>query len=168
MIIEDKTFVSIKYELRFDNSDNEVVEKTTEDNPLNFIVGTQKMIPAFEQKLMNLKIRDSFSFVLQPEEAYGKYNPEGIMNLSIDVFMQNGKIDENLIQLGRTLRLQMNNGKVVHGIVKKVTPDEVTIDINHPLAGKTLFFSGEVLNIRTATKEELSDTGHKCTGCGKH
>ncbi|MBN2664323.1 MAG: hypothetical protein JXR68_11790 [Bacteroidales bacterium] len=62
----------------------------------------------------------------------------------------------------------MNDDRVVHGVVKNVTADEVTIDINHPLAGKTLVFYGEVLNIRKATKEELSDTGHKCTGCGKH
>ncbi|MBN2664322.1 MAG: FKBP-type peptidyl-prolyl cis-trans isomerase [Bacteroidales bacterium] len=87
MIIEDKTFVSIKYELRFDSAENDVVEKTTDDNPLSFIVGTGKMMPAFEQKLLNLKIKDNFNFILKPEEAYGMHNPEGIMNLSIEVFM---------------------------------------------------------------------------------
>lgn len=168
MIIEDKKFVSVSYEIRVDSSDNEIFEKTEENNPLSFITGIGKMLPGFEQKLYGLKTNDKFEFSLLPEEAYGNFNPEGILNLSIEVFMQNGKIDENMIQLGRTLRLQMNDGKVAHGVVKEVTAENVTVDINPPLAGKTLFFSGEVLGVRDATKDELEDKGHKCTGCGKH
>jgi len=168
MIVENKKFVTVKYDLRLDNLDNEIVEKTTEDNPLSFIVGIGKMLPSFEQNILNLKVGEKFDFSLSPKEAYGVLNPEGILNLSINIFMQDGKIDEKLVQIGQTLKLQMNDGKVTHAIVKEVTAETVTVDVNHPLAGKTLFFSGEILNIREATKDELSEHGHKCTGCGKH
>jgi len=168
MVIEEKQFVSIKYKLKFDDENSEVVEETTEENPLEFICGIGRMLPNFEAKLYGLKAGDDFHFSLPPEEAYGKFNQEAVLNISKEFFMDDGILDENLIETGRSLKLRLHDGRTVTGLVKGTTEENVIVDINHPLAGKTLLFWGKILNIREATKSDLSEWGHKCTGCGKH
>ncbi len=168
MTIGHKKHVTISYELRVDNKQSDVIENITAEEPLKFIFGIEKMLPMFEEKLSNLKKGDDFDFQLLPTEAYGEYNKDMIANVSTDIFKQNGKINTEILKEGNVVPMQMKDGHVLNGIIKSFDDKNVRMDFNHVLAGKTLFFTGKILNVREATKEEIAATGHKCTGCGKH
>jgi len=97
---------------------------------------------------------DSFEVTVQPEEGYGEVNPEMIQTVPRAAF---GGI-ENLVP-GMPLQADDGNGNVYHVIVREVKDEEVTIDVNHPLAGKVLHFDVTVQSVREATPEELAH-GH--------
>ncbi|MBN2893101.1 MAG: FKBP-type peptidyl-prolyl cis-trans isomerase [Bacteroidales bacterium] len=166
MTIGEKTHVTLTYELRTDNKNNEAIETVTEQTPLQFVFGIGKMIPMFEKKLLNLKADDNFDFELTPEESYGEYSDKMIANVPMDIFMVDGKINEELVKIDNVIPMHMKDGRVLNGKILSFDNESVKMDFNHPLAGKNLFFSGKILNIREATEEELEDN-HECTGCGK-
>ncbi len=168
MKIDDKKFVSLKYELTLDNKQNEIFEKTSTEEPLSFIFGLGKMLPKFEQNLSGLKVQDKFEFSLEPDEAYGEYSEKAIVNVPVDVFKKDGIIDKSLLKIDNVVPMKMSNGHILNGLIKSFDNEFVVMDFNHILAGKKLFFSGEILSIRDATKDELEHQGHKCKGCGKH
>lgn len=168
MTIEDKKFVSLTYELKLESKENEAFEVVSEEKPLEFIAGIGKMLPKFEEKLYGLKANDNFDFSLAPDESYGEYKDQMIVDVPVDIFKKDGVIDTNILKVDNVVPMRMKDGHVMHGTIKSFDDKNVVMDFNHILAGKTLFFSGKILGIREATKEELTDTGHKCTGCGKH
>ncbi len=168
MTISDKKFVSLTYELRLDSKENQVFEKITEEKPLNFIIGVGRMLPNFEKKLINLKKGDDFEFSLAADQAYGKFNEKAVIDAPMKIFIKDGKVDKNLVQKGKTLQLQLKDGRIIRGIVKDFNDEKVTIDLNHPLAGKDLFFSGKIIEVRDSTKEELKAEGHDCDNCDEN
>ena len=168
MTINDKKYVSLTYKLIEENNKDQIIETVDEKNPLNFVVGVGKMLPVFEQKIFNLKQGDNFEFSLEPNEAYGEFTEKAIVEVPSKVFMVNNKVDENIVKIGNTIPMKMSDGNVMNGVVKSFSLQSVKMDFNHPLAGKTLVFSGKVLDVREASKDELEEHGHTCTGCGKH
>ena len=103
-------------------------------------------------------------------EAYGEYMPEGVRTVSKDMFTIDGVFDEERIFPGAVIPLQDNEGHHFYATVSEVTNDTVTVDLNHPHAGKDLTFEGEVVESRTATNEEIQEmlnamSGEGC-GCG--
>ena len=95
---------------------------------------------------------------MQPEDGYGDFNPEAVVDLPSNLFMQDGKLVEQ-VKLGERLQMQDNQGNMHQGQVLEITAETVKMDFNHPLAGQVLNFSGEILDLREATEEELSH-GH--------
>ncbi len=159
MIIEENKVVSLTYELRVNDEKGEVVEKVEKKAPLTFLFGRNNLLPDFEAKIDGLKEGDPFSFMLEPEKAYGQISNEAIVDLPKNVFEVDGKIDENLLKEGNTIPMQDNSGNRLNGIVMEIGDESVRMDFNHPLAGDTLYFKGEVAEIRNATEEEISH-GH--------
>ncbi len=166
-MIEENKVVSLTYELRVNDEKGEIVEKVEESTPLTFLYGRGNLLPDFEQNISGLKEGDPFSFKLEPTKAYGEVSDEAIVDLPKNIFEIEGNIDENLLKVGNTIPMQDNSGNRLNGIVLEVGDDVVKMDFNHPLAGDTLFFKGEVAGIREATKEEL-DHGHVHQGGGTH
>jgi FKBP-type peptidyl-prolyl cis-trans isomerase SlyD len=161
--------VSITYELRVDTSDGKIIESLDENNPLTFLFGRGSLLPKFEENISGLQVGDKFDFNLPCEDAYGEINSNAIIDLPLNVFEVNGKIDENLLKVGNTIPMQDNSGNRLNGVVKEINPGKVKMDFNHPLAGNHLFFAGEIKEIRPATEEELHH-GHthssgNCEGC---
>jgi len=174
MIIEKDKVVSVSYELR-NLKEGEIVEKTHETQPLTFLFGHNNMLPKFEDNLAGKKLGDKFDFMLSAVDAYGEINPQVIIDIPNTVFSPDGKINPEEVFVGRTLTMQDNSGKKFNGVVIAVKPTSVTMDFNHPTAGKTLFFQGEVVEIREASSEEIQhghihhhSDDHECTNCGKH
>lgn len=156
--------VTLSYELRINGAEGEVVEKTDAGNPLAFVFGAGKMLQMFENKLEGYKKGDAFSFELKANEAYGEVNPNAIVEIPKNIFEVDGKIDEELLTVGNQVPMQDAHGNRLMGIVLEVSDDKVKMDFNHPLAGDNLFFTGEVLEIREATEDELMES---CgSGCG--
>lgn len=72
------------------------------------------------------------------------------------IFEKDGKVDEEIVKIGNMITVQDQEGHPLDGRVIEIKPDKVVMDFNHALAGKNLFFSGKVLDVREASKEELS------------
>ncbi len=169
MKISDNKFIALTYELTTKNGENrELIEKTTTENPLEFIFGMNMMLQAFEQNIEGLAQGDSFKFSLSPEEAYGQYEEERLVELPKNIFAVDGKLDESMLKIGNALPMMDSEGNRLTGHVIDVKDDVVTMDFNHPLAGKTLHFEGLVEEVREATAEDYASlfSGGGCGGGG--
>ena len=150
----------------------ELVEQTTEDRPFDFISGMGIALEAFEQMLTELNKGDKFDFTLTPEQAYGEYNDEHVLDLDKGIFAINGKFDEERIYKDAIVPLQNQEGNRFNGRVLEITDNKVKVDFNHPLAGKHLHFVGEIKDCREASAAEIAEYAKMlsgeggCSGCG--
>jgi len=156
MAIETNNVVALNYTLHMieENGEKTFVEETTAENPLTFLYGVGMMLPKFEENISSLNQGDKTSFTLTPENAYGEKDERAVAQLPADMFKETG-----LPPVGEVLPLQDNQGNQFQAVVVEVTPEAVVADLNHPMAGKTLNFDVEILNVRPATEEELAH-GH--------
>jgi FKBP-type peptidyl-prolyl cis-trans isomerase SlyD len=169
MVVSNDKVISIIYELRIDREDGKIIESLKKDTPLTFIYGAGSLLPRFEDHLAGLGIGDKFSFSLDAENAYGEVDHNALVNVPIGAFEVDGKVDNNLVKTGNIIPMQDGNGNRLNGLVKEISSEAVTMDFNHPLAGNSLFFTGQIINIRESTEEERSH-GHahhagSCEGC---
>ncbi|MEN8120925.1 MAG: peptidylprolyl isomerase [Bacteroidota bacterium] len=159
MIAEKNKVVSVRYELRLNNKDEEIIEAVEENKPFSFIYGTGFMLEKFEEKLQGMKENETFEFKLTSDQAYGQRNEENLAEIPMSAFEVGGKIEDGLLTVGNFIPLQDEEGNHYNGKVLSVNEDQVKLDFNHPLAGEDLYFTGAILSIREATKEEL-EHGH--------
>ncbi len=170
--IDKYSMVTLTYDLRVDDENGEMVEQTTEAQPLQFLYGAGMMLPKFESHLAGLKEGDPFTISLKKQDAYGEVNEEAIVELPKQIFQVEGNFDNELIKVGNTVPMMSSNGQRLNGVVLEINDDNVKMDFNHPLAGEDLHFQGKVLQVREASEEELSqilsDGGCGCGGdsCG--
>lgn len=158
MKIENKKVVELTYELTVDGK---VVDRTTEmTGPLDYIHGEHMLLPKFEAELEGLEPESEFAFTLTPEEGYGEYDPKHKFEIPKQSFEIDGKIREDLMQVGKIIPMLNSSGMVVQGLIAAVNDDTVTMDFNHPMAGKTLNFKGKVVSVRDATEKELTEGLH--------
>jgi FKBP-type peptidyl-prolyl cis-trans isomerase SlyD len=163
MKIEPQHVVSLTYNLYVDQDGTEnLVETTTEEQPLTFLFGAGQMLPRFEENLSTLSTGDAFDFRLPAADAYGEYDEEAVANLPKEMFD-----GQDMPEIGSILPLQDNQGNHFQGQVVSVVEDAVLVDLNHPMAGQELHFTGNILNVRPATPEELSH-GHAHGADGHH
>ncbi len=166
MIAEKNKVIAVSYELKIAGNDK-IVEKVNNLQPLKFILGKGNLLPKFEDNLMGLKIGDTFDFVLNSEDAYGAINNEAIVDLPMNVFEVDGKVDNDMISIGNMVPMSDHNGNRFNGKIVDITSEIVKMDFNHPLAGENLHFKGEVVEVREASEEELAHGHlHDSGGCG--
>ena len=171
MAIKENEVVAMEYQV-VDAKTQEVVDSNLGMDPLEFIIGKGHIIPGLENKIKDLSNGEKADIMVQPEEAYGEYNDDALQTLPKEQFTG--------IELkeGMTLYGTGENGQTVQVTVKSFSDDEVTIDYNHPLAGKALMFTITIMDVRAATDEEittgvvggLAAAGGCCGGgsCGSH
>ena len=157
MKISKNSVVAISYELIVDGS---LADKAVAEKPLEYIHGTGMLLPRFEEELEGKQEGDDFAFVLSPEEGYGVHNPEYVFDLPIEAFAIDGEVRRDLLQLGRTIPMLNSAGQVVQGTIREIREEAVTMDFNHPMAGKVLNFSGKVESVREASEKELTEGLH--------
>ncbi len=159
MIAHNKV-VTIEYEVS-DTQSKEIIDSNKSGAPLEFLVGANQIISGLENALMGAKAGDKLSVEVKPEDAYGVYQPDWIQEVARDQFEG---ID---LKVGMTLFGQNDDGQTAQVIVKDFNDNAVIIDYNHPLAGKTLNFNINVLDVRDATETEIlqGNVGGGC-GCG--
>ncbi len=168
MQISDNKYVTVTYDLNVgEGDDRELMERATDQQPLEFIFGTNSMLEAFENQLKGLSQGDVFSFRLTPEEAYGDYDDAKVLELPKNIFEIDGKIDDEMLFEGNTLPMMDSSGNQLMGSVVSVGDEVVTMDFNHPLAGEIMHFEGIVVGVRDASSEEIAAlfSGGGC-GCG--
>lgn len=167
MEISKNMMVSLTYDLRLDGTEGEVIEQATAEQPLSFIFGAGLMLPKFEDMLAGKKQGDDFQIFLTSTDAYGPEDENAIVDLPKHIFFVDGEFDDEIIQIGNSVPMMSSNGQRMNGLVLEISDDTVKMDFNHPLAGEDLFFSGNVLEVRQATDEEIAAlfSGGGC-GCG--
>ena len=164
-------YISVQYKLyTVDEKGEHLVEQTTPDRPFDFISGFGFTLEGFERNIKDLKKGKTFTFQLSKDEAYGDYEEARVLNLERNIFTINGHFDHEHIFKGAVVPLQNEDGNHFYGRVLEVGEEKVKMDLNHPLAGETLLFSGLVTENREATKEEIQHlinhlNGEGC-GCG--
>ena len=121
----------------------EIFDSSRERGPLEFTVGGGQMIKGFDLAVVGMEPGSSKKIFLSPEDAYGPRNEEMIVDLlkeNIDKAME--------LSVGMTLHLSGPGGRPVPAVVHEILDDVVKMDINHPMAGKTLNFDIEVVEIK--------------------
>ncbi len=170
MTIQDEKVVALTYTLMVDG---EMRDQATEDNPLEFIFGLGYLLPKFEENIAGKTVGDTFEFMLSPAEGYGVYDEQAVVDLPKHIFEIDGKIQDDLLVVGRVIPMMNQAGGVIPGKVVAVSDDTVKMDFNHELAGKELHFTGKVTAVRDATEKELTDglhgeraaCTHDCSSC---
>jgi len=168
MKISDEKMVSLTYDLTVDNEtgEKELMERATQEHPLTFLFGMGMMLEAFEKNIEGLKTGDKFSFVLTPEDAYGEYFEAHVVELPKKLFEVDGEFDHERVTEGQTLPMMDSQGRRMMGSVLEVKSNVVVMDFNHPLAGETLHFDGEVVDVHEPTEEEIKSFQEDgCCGC---
>ena len=112
------------------------------NEPLEFIVGAGQLLKGFNDAVIGMKIGEEKEIRLPPDEAYGPHNPEFLKDIPRDYFPE----DEE-IQPGMMYMIALQNGRQIPVRISKISEDTVTVDLNLPLAGKTLVFKIKLLQI---------------------
>jgi len=132
--------VKMHYTLKLD--DGEILETTENGEPLEFIFGIGEIIPGLERELEGMNPGDEKHIVVPPEEAYGPRNPNAVIAVPREEFPVEGELEEGMI-----FRLRREDGMIMSVTIAKVSEDEVVLDLNHPLAGKTLYFDVRIESV---------------------
>jgi FKBP-type peptidyl-prolyl cis-trans isomerase SlyD len=165
MKISNNKFVSLCYDLNVgEGEERELMEQATVELPLNFIFGMGMMLETFEKNIYGLGSGEHFSFTLKPEEAYGEYLEERIVELPKNIFEIDGKFDDERISEGQMLPMMDSEGNRLTGAVLEITDNTVLMDFNHPLSGEILHFTGKILDVHEPTPEEISTFASCCGG----
>ena len=161
-ISEDKV-VSLTYDLNVgEGNERELMEKATVEKPLTFMFGMGMMLEAFEANVEGLQKGDKFSFSLTPEEAYGMFEESHVVELPKNIFEIDGKFDDERIVVDATIPMMDSNGNRLQGTVVEIADNCVVMDFNHPLAGETLHFAGEIIDVHEPTAEEIAALTQGC------
>ena len=158
MKAEKNKVVAVSYELEVEGH---IADKAGSEAPLEYIHGTGMLLPDFEAAVEGKEPGEGFDFILSPEKGYGEYHPEYKLELPKTAFCgPDGRIMEEFLVVGRTIPMLNQEGQVVQGTVAEVAEESVVMDFNHPMAGKTLHFTGKVEAVRSATEKELLEGLH--------
>ena len=157
MKIADNRFVSIDYRLSLESG--EEVDRSPAGSPLGFVAGTGSIIPGLESALMGREAGEGLRVTVEPEQAYGPIQQELIQIIPRDRFPAGIEIAP-----GMSFQARGPRGPVAM-TVAAVAEDAVTIDMNHPMAGKRLIFDVSVVEVREPREDEMPQFSGGC-GCG--
>ena len=143
--------VVIDYSLHVDG---ELVDSSDEQEPLQYLQGHNNLIAGLEREMLGMKIGESKKVVVNPEEGYGEFDPEDFLEVPQNQFPENIPVE-----VGIELQVEDEDGNPTYARIDKVENNVVTLNFNHPLAGKELHFTVKILAIREPNAEELAH-GH--------
>ena len=140
VVVSEGKSVKVNYTMTIDGK---VMDSTKERGPLEYKAGSRQVIPGFEKAVMGMKVGEKKSFKVGPEDAYGPEDPTAIQNVP-----RNQLPADMTPKPGMILTARGKDGESMPVKIVEVKDDVVVMDFNHPLAGKTLNFDVEVLEIR--------------------
>ena len=172
-------FVKYSYRL-YNEADGELLFETPDNAPDEMVYGvSHDVVPGLITAMKDLGQGDRFEVTLPPEAAFGDRYDDNIVTLEKDIFMRDGEMAEEVIK-GAELPMMTAGGYRILGRVLDIDDSGVKMDFNHPFAGKTVRYEGEVIEVRDATPDELKPAGccghkgccggddHCGDGCGDH
>ena len=135
--------VTLHFSLKFDNG--EVVDSNFEKDPATFTIGDSSLLPGFERVLFGLKDSDKRTFEIPPEQGFGTPNEQNVQ------IMPRSQFDSMELDYGVLVIFKDAAGGEMPGVVKAFNDQQVTIDFNHPLAGKVIVFDVEIIQVKNST-----------------
>jgi FKBP-type peptidyl-prolyl cis-trans isomerase 2 len=124
--------------------DGSVFDSSREREPLEFVLGEQNVIPGFEKMVLGMTTGETKTTTIPAADAYGEHRPEMIVQFERD------KIPPDMdVQIGQELQVQTTSGQALPARVVDTSDAGVTLDANHPLAGRDLTFDIELVEIVT-------------------
>lgn len=163
--VGDGKFVAFSYKL-YDDTTGEVLFEAPAQAPDTLVYGvTQEIVPGLAAAIKDLAAGDRFEVTLPPLAAFGEISKDNIIELPREIFEREGKLADE-VKVDAILPMMTQEGFRVQGRVIEIG-DKIKMDFNHPFAGKTVRFEGEINEVRSATEEELHPKGGCCGGgCG--
>jgi FKBP-type peptidyl-prolyl cis-trans isomerase SlyD len=143
--------VSLEYTLTVDG---EVIDSSEESGPIDYIQGHENIILGLENVLEGMEVGETKKVNVKAQDAYGEYDPEAVEEIPLADFP-----DDIPLEVGVELAVEDEDDGPMSAVIEEVGKDSVTLNFNHPLAGKDLNFDVKILSIREATAEEL-EHGH--------
>ncbi len=156
--IAEGKVVQLRYSLK--NSQGEVLDQADKDSPFVYLHGAQQIVPGLETALEGLTVGEKKAVAVPPAEGYGEKDPDLRLVVNRKQFPAGLEIQEGM-------QFETGQGEGMVFTVEKIEGEQIHIDGNHPLAGETLHFDVEVMQIRDATEEEKAH-GHAHDGDGHH
>jgi FKBP-type peptidyl-prolyl cis-trans isomerase SlyD len=151
--------VEINYRL-IDTETGSELDSSKDHGPLTYVHGHSQLAPGLERVLSGKTVGFKESVTCAPADAYGEVDPDRILKISKEQM-------EDEVKPGEIVQGTAEGGSVVRLIVKSIEGDEITLDANHPLAGRTLTYDVEVMAVREGSEEELEAlAGSHCDGSG--
>ena len=142
-MIKNGSKVKLDYEGRFESGEVFDTSKHGDhSHPLEFQVGSGQVIAGFDSAVLGMKVGEEKEFSIEPEEAYGEYDETLEREIPSNVLPKEQEPKEGML-----LVMQAPDGRKVPVKIKKVTKENITIDLNHPLAGKKLIFKIKILEV---------------------
>jgi FKBP-type peptidyl-prolyl cis-trans isomerase SlyD len=154
-IVKDGLMVSFDYTLK--GTDGKVIETSKGKEPLRYIHGQKMMIPGLEKELTGMKVGGEKHVTVKPEDAYGKLDPKAIKEVPKE------KVPPNALKVGAVLAETRPDGSVVPLTVRQIKEKTVVMDLNHPMAGKTLVFDVKVVDIQPLPPAPSSQSAKPAT-----
>ncbi len=133
---------TVKVDFSCFSEDGEVINRTTNEEPLQFTIGKGQMIPGFEEAILGMDEGEEKKSTVPMEKAFGPRTEENIVVVEKEKFPQ----DIN-IEVGKQLQIQSADGRTAQVRIADISGNLVTLDANHPLAGRNLIFSIKLLDI---------------------
>ncbi len=152
MTIAENKVVTLHYEVA-DNDSGEVIDSSSGGQPLTYLHGARNIIPGLENALEGKAVGDELEVTIEAADAYGERSEDRVQRVPHEAFAEIDKVET-----GMTVTAQTESGPI-NLVVSAVDDDAVTVDANHPLAGKALKFNVKVESIRDASDEEV-EHGH--------
>lgn len=159
MNITDNTVVTIDYTLT--NNDNDILDRS-ENGQFCYLHGANNIISGLESALLGKSQGDQLNVAIQPEQGYGERDESMLQTVKRAMF----GTDQD-IKVGTQFHAESPQGEAMAVTVTKIEGDDITIDGNHPMAGIPLNFDVTIIEIRTATQDEISH-GHAHGPNDKH
>jgi FKBP-type peptidyl-prolyl cis-trans isomerase SlyD len=145
MTVSAGTKVSVEYTLRLE--DKAVIDTNVGSDPLTYVHGSDQIVPGLQKGLEGMRIGESKQVTIKPEEGYGAVNPKDFIEVKKE------QVPQDALTVGAQLEGRDDSGRPFYARVVEVKNQTVVLDLNHPLAGKTLFFEVKILDIQETSVE---------------
>lgn len=152
--------ITINYTLK--DTEGNLLDSTDNGGPFSFITGNMQVLPGLEEALVSMIIGSKKNIKLAAADAYGEYDENAIQKVNRSLFPEEAELET-----GMTYFAHSPEGQHIQFVITKIENDDITVNFNHPLAGKNLEFDVELLDVRDATPEEISH-GHVHGPGGHH
>lgn len=149
MFVSKGDLVSVEYTIRLE--DDRVIETTVGEPPLIYTHGQEEILQGLEAAVDGMELGTAKLVSVAPVDAYGEIHPEGFFEVSRD------RVPEEAQRIGMKLETTAPDGRVVFPYVADIRPEVVVLDLNHPLAGKTLLFDVRVVDIRRGERRLMTE-----------
>ncbi len=157
--VQNDLLVSMDYQLKL--ADGQIVDSSEGRDPLQFVQGRHEIIAGLESQLYGMSVGEEKDVVVSPADGYGEFDTDLFETLPRSIFPS-----DMALEPGMGFRMRADTGETVIAYVESIEDDRITMNLNHPLAGKTLYFHVKIVDLREATPEELkSGCGGNCSDC---